>query len=264
MKDFKYLKINKDSGIVHVLMDRGDGRNALSYDLMKELTECAYKFKSDIDVNCIILSGQGDSFSVGADLKDETFLKGDETSLERREIHKIGPDMCQAWESLEQITIASIEGHCIGGAIALAVSCDFRVASSSSVFRLPEIPLGMNMSWQANPRINSLIGPARTKELVILGEDLLGEKAFEWGLTQRICKDGEALNLSMELAAKINKLPPIAVRMSKTSINATNNSLNYNSGYMDRDQYLLTGFTEDRKEAIKAFFEKRDANFKGK
>ena len=104
------------------------------------------------------------------------------------------------------------------GAIALAVSCDFRVASSSSVFRLPEIPLGMNMSWQANPRINSLIGPARTKELVILGEDLLGEKAFEWGLTQRICKDGEALNLSMELAAKINKLPPIAVRMSKLQL----------------------------------------------
>ena len=172
--------------------------------------------------------------------------------------------MCQAWESLEQITIASIEGHCIGGAIALAVSCDFRVASSSAVFRLPEIPLGMNMSWQANPRINSLIGPARTKELVIQGEDLLGKKAFEWGLTQRICEDGEAFNVSMELAQKVNKLPPIAVRMSKTSINATNNSLNYNSSYMDRDQYLLTGFTEDRKEAIKAFFEKRDANFKGK
>ena len=114
MKDFKHLKINKDNGIVHVLMDRGDGRNALSYDLMKELTECANKLKSDIDVNCIILSGQGDSFSVGADLKDKTFLKGDETSLERREIHKIGPDMCRAWESLEQITIASIEGHCIG------------------------------------------------------------------------------------------------------------------------------------------------------
>ena len=81
MKDFKHLKINKDNGIVHVLMDRGDGRNALSYDLMKELTECANKLKSDIDVNCIILSGQGDSFSVGADLKDKTFLKGDETSL---------------------------------------------------------------------------------------------------------------------------------------------------------------------------------------
>ncbi len=178
MKDFKYLKINKDSGIVHVLMDRGDGRNALSYDLMKELTECAYKFKSDIDVNCIILSGQGDSFSVGADLKDETFLKGDETSLERREIHKIGPDMCQAWESLEQITIASIEGHCIGGAIALAVSCDFRVASSSSVFRLPEIPLGMNMSWQANPRINSLIGPARTKEVSDTWRRFIRRKSF--------------------------------------------------------------------------------------
>jgi Enoyl-CoA hydratase/carnithine racemase len=73
LKDFKHLKINKDNGIVHVLMDRGDGRNALSYDLMKELTECANKLKPDIDVNCIILSGQGDSFSVGADLKDKTF-----------------------------------------------------------------------------------------------------------------------------------------------------------------------------------------------
>ena len=81
MKDFKHLKINKDNGIVHVLMDRGDGRNALSYDLMKELTECANKLKSDIDVNCIILSGQGDPFQWALTLKTKHSLKGMKQAL---------------------------------------------------------------------------------------------------------------------------------------------------------------------------------------
>ena len=71
--------------------------------------------------------------------------------------------------------------------MALAVSCDFRVSTDKAIFRLPEIPLGMNMSWQSNPRINALIGPARTKELVILGEEVNGEKAYDWGLVQRLC-----------------------------------------------------------------------------
>lgn len=264
MAAYKNLKIEKEGGIAHVSLDRGDGRNALSYSLMKELTDCANELSSNTEINCIVLSGEGDSFSVGADLKDKGFLRGDKSSLERREAFKVGPDMCQAWESLEQITIASIEGYCLGGGLALAVACDFRVSSSDAIFRLPEIPLGMNMSWQSNPRINALIGPARTKELVILGEEVVGEKAFDWGLVQKICDKGKALEKSNNLAEKIIKLPPLAVRMSKVSINAAANALNYNSSYMDRDQYLLTAFTEDREEAIKAFFEKRDPDFKGK
>ena len=264
MGSYQYLKINKLDGIAHVSMNRGDGNNALSYALMKELTDCANELNSNTEINCIILSGEGKSFSVGADLKDKDFMKGEKTSLERREVFKIGPNMCQAWESLEQVTIASVEGYCLGGGLALAVSCDFRVSTDKAIFRLPEIPLGMNMSWQSNPRINALIGPARTKELVILGEEVDGEKAYDWGLVQRLCGEGESLNVSMDLAKKVVKLPPLAVRMSKVSINAAANALNYNSSFMDRDQYLLTGFTEDREEAIRAFFDKRDPKFKGK
>ena len=73
--------------------------------------------------------------------------------LEQRQALLLGPDMCAAWEALEQVTICAIEGYCLGGAMALAVSCDWRVCAEDALLRLPEIPLGINMSWQANPRI---------------------------------------------------------------------------------------------------------------
>ena len=263
MNKYENLNVKKTGAIVEVEIDRKDGRNALSIELMKELTSCAHSIKVNTEVQCVILSGQGDSFSVGADLKDTSMSEFSKTSLQRREMLKTGPDMCQAWESLEQITIASIEGYCIGGALALAVSCDFRVASKGAIFRLPEIPLGMNMSWQSIPRLNALIGPAATKELVILGEEINGTTAFDWHLTQRLANKGESKTTSLEIAKKVEVLPPLPVRMSKISINAVANALNYTSSFMDRDQFQLTSLTEDQREAIKSFFEKRDGKFKG-
>src|SRR5882757_9102899 len=126
-------------------MDRGDGRNALSRQLILEMMDAARSFADDLDIQAVIITGQG-AFTAGADLKDPAMDRRRAAGLlERRHMARIGPDLCDAWEKVEQVTIVAIEKYCIGGGGALAAACDFRIMAKGSHMRLPEIPLGMNM-----------------------------------------------------------------------------------------------------------------------
>ena len=260
----EFVSISRDGAIATVTMDRGDGRNALSRQLIVELTQTARGFADDLETQAVILTGKG-AFTAGADLKDSGMDRRKANGLlERRHMTRIGPDLCDAWEKVEQVTICAVEKYCIGGGAALAVACDFRVMGKSAHMRLPEIPLGMNMSWHAVPRLVSLIGPSRTKQFVIFGEKVEAQTALAWGLADEIAPDGEALAAARRWAEKIAKLPPNAVRMSKQSVNAAANALHHATTFMDLDQYALTTTSEDYKEAMRAFFEKREAKFTGR
>ncbi|MDX1733137.1 MAG: enoyl-CoA hydratase/isomerase family protein, partial [Halioglobus sp.] len=171
--------------------------------------------------------------------------------------------MCAAWEALEQVTIIAMEGWCIGGGAALAVSCDWRVAARDARFYVPEVKLGMNMSWQSVPRFNHLIGPAKTKELLILAEPVDMDTAQRWGLVDHVSAPGEALAKARELAAQVAARPPIPVRMAKRAITASAGALDNAVSFMDADQFLLAQKTEDAREGPLAFFEKREGDFKG-
>jgi enoyl-CoA hydratase len=260
----EFVTVDRDGAVAVVTMDRGDGRNALSKQLILEMTEAARSFANDLETHAIIITGKG-AFTAGADLKDPGLdRRGANGLLERRHMVRIGPDLCEAWERLEQITICAIEKYCIGGGAALAVACDFRILGKGAHFRLPEIPLGMNMSWQAVPRIVSLVGPARGKRFVIFGEKVEAEEAFAWGLADEVAADGEALARAKEWAARLARLPPNAVRMSKKAVNAAANALHHATTFMDADQYALATTSEDYREAIKAFLEKREPKFTGR
>lgn len=260
----EFITVTKADGVATVTIDRGDGRNALSRQLILDLTTAARSFAGDLATQAIVLTGHG-AFTAGADLKDpEMDRRRAAGLLERRHMVRIGPDMCDAWAAVEQVTICAIEKYCIGGGVALAGACDFRILGESAVLRLPEIPLGMNMSWHAVPRLVSLIGPARTKRFVIYGENITARDALHWGLIDEAVLDGEALAAASVLARKTAKLPPNAVRMSKQAVNAIAGALHHATTYMDLDQYALTTTSEDYREAIKAFLEKREPNFTGR
>jgi enoyl-CoA hydratase len=259
-----FVSIARDGAIALVTMDRGDGRNALSRQLILELTQAAKSFADDLQTQAVILAGSG-AFTAGADLKDPAMDRRRANGLlERRHMVRIGPDLCDAWEKIEQITICAIEKYCIGGGAALAAACDFRIMGAGAHMRLPEIPLGMNMSWHAVPRLVSLIGPARAKEFIIFGEKVEAARAHAWGLCDEVVGDGEALSAARRWAQKIAKLPPNAVRMSKQSVNAAAAALHAATSFMDLDQYALATTSEDYKEAIKAFLERREPKFTGR
>lgn len=260
----EFTCIERDAGVAIVHFDRGDGLNALSAAAMRELTEVARSFEDDLETTAIVLCGTDRYFSAGADLADpEMRERQSKPLIARRHALKLGPDMCGAWERLEQVTICAIEGFCVGGGTALAAACDIRVTGRSAYFRLPEVPLGMNMSWHSNPRLVNLMGPSRTKLFTILGEKLFAPKALEWGLADEMAEDGRALEAASALARKFASLPPVAVRMSKQSIDMAAKALNQAVTYMDRDQFALAAGSRDQQEAVRAFLEKRKPNFTG-
>jgi enoyl-CoA hydratase/carnithine racemase len=266
----RFVKVEKGLGpqgrIAVVRFDRGDNINALSQEAMRELRDVPRDFEDDLLTSVVILTGSAKAFSAGFDLKDTEGRQRDQLSVgERIHRQRLGPKMCKAWHEMDQVTIAAIEGHCIGGGAALVVSLDFRTCGKSAHFRIPEVELGMNMSWGSIPRMLALMGPARTKQAVILASDrIFAADALAWGLVETVVEDGEALPVAMAFAERIARQPPIPVRMTKRTVNRFAHALDELGTHMDADQNVLTGLTEDYKEGTQAFREKRKPVFKGR
>lgn len=268
--DRRFVKVEKGLGpqgrVAVVHFDRGDNINALSQQAMRELRDVPRDFEDDLETSVVILTGSAKAFCAGFDLKDPEGRQRDSLSVGERILRqRLGPKMCKAWQDMDQVTIAAIEGHCIGGGAALVVSLDFRTCGKSAHFRIPEVELGMNMSWGSLPRMIALMGPARTKQAVILASDRISSaEALDWGLVESVVADGRALAEAMAFAERIARQPPIPVRMSKASVNRLAHALDDLAAHMDADQNVLTGLTEDYKEGTSAFREKRKPVFKGR
>jgi enoyl-CoA hydratase len=255
-----------DGRIAVVRFDRGDGINALSPEAMRQLTAVARSFEDDGDTSVVVLTGSAKTFSAGFDLKDSEGRARRTMDLGAlRRALKVGPRLTRAWQEMEQVTIGAIEGFCIGGGVALAVALDFRVMASNAHMRVPEIGLGMNMSWQSVPRMLHLIGPARTKQAVILADQRISaQDAYEWGLVEQVAEPGKAFDAAMALAEKVARQPPMSVAMTKLTVNRLAHALDDLAAHMDLDQFALASQSEDHREGVAAFIERRKPRFRGR
>lgn len=253
-----------DGRIAIVRFDTGARANALSQQLMQDLTEAALQFHDAPDISAVILTGRDDQFSMGADLKDPAGTAAAKASLrERRILLRRGPRMCEAWEAVDALTICAVEGWCVGGGAALATSCDLRVFAETSTFYVPEVERGMNMSWGSIPRFVALVGPARAKRIAGLCEKVGAETALGWGLVDHVTAAGGTLAKAREIAAAAATLPPTALKMVKQDVNVAALALAKATAHRDLEAFALMQQTDDFKEGVKAFFEKRGPDFTG-
>ena len=266
----EFLSVEKglgpDGRIAVVRFDRGDGLNGMSPEAMRQLTAVARSFEDDGDTSVVVLTGSANAFSAGFDLKDPEGRARKNMDLgSLRRALKVGPRLTRAWQEMEQVTICAIEGFAVGGGVALAVALDFRVMAENAHLRVPEIALGMSMSWQSIPRMLHLIGPARTKQAVILADQRISAReAHDWGLVEEVAAPGKALDVAMTLAEKVARQPPIAVAMTKLTVNRLAHALDDLASHMDGDQFALASMTEDHREGVAAFIEKRKPKFRGR
>jgi len=261
---WEYVSVKKTGRIAVVSFDRGDNVNAMSRQLIIELTEAARSFDDDVETSAIILTGVGANFTLGADLKDPASAEARTAGLgTRRKMLQVGPKLCRAWEELEPMTIVAIEGWCVGGGAALTVACDLRVMGAGGHVYVPEIERGMNMSWGSVPRITNLVGPAKAKRIVVMAEKIGAERALQWGLADEVVGDGETFDKAMEMAERIAALPPVGVRMCKQDVTMAATALNHAVSHMDGDQFALAQSSEDFAEGVQSFLEKRPPRYTG-
>lgn len=262
MSEYEFLELDRTGAVTTIWLNRPDKFNALSVELMSEIEQVARSFLGDETTRVVVFRGHGKHFSAGADLKPDRSAAPSPLVMRRRD-SGLGARMIRAIMEIDQVTIAGIQGAALGGAACIATACDFRIGSDDCFCGYPEVNLGMNLMWQALPLCVHLIGPARAKRMIMLGANENAATLENWGFLDEVVAR-EDLDQAVEKMAKAYAAqPPVAVQMIKQSINAVSSALDRAIMHMDTDQNLLTATTEDLREGMAAFREKRDPEFKG-
>ena len=247
---YRLLTMVTEGRLAMVQLNRPEARNALSQALMRDLIACAHELTERNDIDVVLLTGAGGCFTAGADLKDARAWADDALPLvARREVAALGYRMCKAWEEVPQISIVAIEGYAVGGGLALSLACDWRVLADDAFVSLPEIALGIPLTWGAIPRLTTLVGPARAKRLTILCERIGAAEALAIGLVDYSAPPGQAMAKARAVAAATLAMPAAAVRMSKETVNAVANALHHMAGHMGHDQIALAASSAEARSA---------------
>ena len=232
----KFLKLEKRNKISYVSFTRSKSLNALNSQTLRELIDLNNKLDKDITTKVIVYRSEGKNFSAGADIKEQ------QKRLSKLQIWKsnLGKEAIESILKINQITIASLRGYCLGGAACIASACDFRVASEDTLVAYPEIDLGMNLNWFGLPLLLRLIGPSKTKKMVVSGEIENAYDLFKWGFIDEIFNDEELNKKTVALAKKYASKPTLPAQMIKRSVNALTYQADQAIMHMDYDQFLLS------------------------
>jgi enoyl-CoA hydratase len=263
---YETLLFDKDGHVATITLNRPERRNALNVALLRELSQVIDEVAADDEVRVVIITGGREAFSAGADIKDAVAGRGviggprpDRTIPMAR-----GRDVFSKIESLDKITIAAISGYALGGGCELALACDLRIASETAQLGQPEIKLGVIPLGGGTQRLPRLIGPARAKELMFLGDFIDAQEAHRIGLVNRVVPVDSLMDEARKLAAALVEKPPLALRAIKSAVNvALETSLNAGLEYESRVGAIAAN-SEDRREGMRAFVEKRKPVFKGR
>jgi methylglutaconyl-CoA hydratase len=254
------VEITEAEHVVTLTMNRPEAMNAMSLALLETLWAEVEKVAIRRDVRALILAGSERAFSAGADLKERAGMSPEQTRSFLRKIRGI----MDLVERVPQPTIAVVEGVAFGGGCELALACDMRVLGANAKIGLTECSLGIIPGAGGTQRLPRLIGAARAKELIFTARRLDAAAALALGLANHVVAAGGALAKAKEIAAEISKCAPIAVEAAKAAIDG-GIGVGISEGLLlEQRAYEITLTTEDRREALKAFAEKRPPVFVGR
>ncbi len=242
-------------------INRPQKMNALSNELTSELTLVLNEVEDDNKLRVLIITGAGDkAFVAGADigeLVDRKALMGRKISRQRQEIFS-------RIENLPIPVIAAINGYALGGGLELALACSIRICSEKAQFGAPEVKLGIIPGDGGTQRLPRLVGLGRAMEMILTGDFIDAEEAHRIGLVNKVVPHDKLREKTMELAEKIASRPPLAVQYAKDAVNRSQDA-SLTAGFaLESYLHALSCTSEDKKEGVAAFLEKRKGQFKGK
>jgi enoyl-CoA hydratase/carnithine racemase len=260
--DYEHIDVERSGHIAHLRFNRPAKANALNHAHLAEIEHAVLEFRDDAETRVVVFTGNGKHFSSGADLSDAGDAK-EVPLVQRRRRLRMGERTIEAILDMDQISIAAWNGAAMGGGACIATACDFRVGADDCFMQYPEIDIGLNLMWKSLPLLVNLVGPARSKRLVVGGERLHADVLLHWGILDELVPLADLASASDAMARIYAAKPPIAAQMIKQSTNQIANALSHAVMHMDADQNMFTATTKDRAAAIQAYLEKTQTTFSG-
>ena len=252
------VTIEAASHVALIEINRPKDMNALNIQVIKELAAALKDLKTNENIRVVVLTGNEQAFAAGADIKQ---------MAERSEAEMTAADDFRIWDEIPQFPkplIAAVSGYALGGGSELAMMCDFIVAADNATFGQPEVKIGTIPGAGATQRLTHAVGKSRAMELMLTGRFFKAQEAFEAGMVARIFPTSGFMEEVMKLASEIASRPPIAVQLAKRAI-LDAYEMPLAKGLMEeRKKFYSTFSTQDQKEGMRAFLEKRKPNFSGK
>lgn len=260
MTKYKNIIYKVEDSIAYITFNRPNAMNAINYNMLKELRDIIEIIDTDDNIRAVIITGSKNAFIVGADI---TALKGF-SAQQAREFTMTGQEIFNRFENLGKPIIAAINGYALGGGFELALACDIRIASKSAKLGLPEVKLGIFPGYGGTQRLPRIINNGNAKYLIFTGDIIDANKALDYGIVQEVVEDNKLMEYTRELALKIGRNGPIAIKMAKRAITVGMNMDLISAINYEAEAYTTCFGSEDRIEGLKAFLEKRSPNFKNK
>lgn len=259
--EFKYIIYEKSEGIATITLNRPEALNVFSKEVVEEIMHALDDVKNDEGVRVVVLTGAGEkAFSAGADIKAMVGM----TALKARELSLMGEKLCLAFENLEKPVIAALNGYALGGGLEVAMSCDLRIASENARVGQTEINFGLIPGWGGTQRLTRLIGRTKAKELVFTGRMIDAKTAEQLGIVNMVVPPDKFKETVRQFATELASKAPVAIRIAKALINKGADISLDSALALEREGFGVVASTEDLKEGVSAFTEKRKPIFKGK
>src|SRR6195256_3585550 len=253
------ILVSRDGAVGVVQLNRPQVLNALNEEVLTELGEAMRALDDDDSCRCIVLTGNERAFAAGADIK-EAFVSATPISMLRQ-------DLTSRWEAIRRIRtpiLAAVSGYALGGGCELAMICDIIVASETAQFGQPEINLGIIPGAGGTQRLTRTVGKYRANELILTGRRIKADEAKAIGLAAQVYPAASWLAAAKGPARTIAEKPPVAARLATEAVDLAWNSTLDAGLEFERKAFYLLFATEDKKEGVDAFVNKRKATFKGK
>lgn len=256
----EFISWKKEDGVAVAAINRPPA-NALSRALIMEVDSLLDEVENDEEVRAIVLHGEGRFFSAGADIKEFTEVASGE---EFSKLSASGQAVFERVETFHKPVIAAIHGAALGGGLELAMSCHMRFVSENAKLGLPELQLGLIPGFAGTQRLPRYVGVAKAAEMLLTSDPISGTEAAQLGLANRAYAEADLLSETLSIAKKIAKKSPVSVKAAISMLQYSKHA-SYQEGVKAEAESFGTVFvSEDAKEGIQAFLEKREAQFKGK